>query len=472
MVFNSLTFLVFFAAVLLFYQAPLPWSLRKAGLLVASYIFYAAWNPPFVLLLLVTAIADFYLARLVHRTETPWLRRLVLIVSLTFSLGLLGVFKYGNFLLETFQALAAEVGILYEPPAFSIILPLGISFYTFETISYLVDVYRRRLTPTSSFVDYALFLTFFPHLVAGPIVRAADFLPQCATPRRASVPQFSWGLCLLIVGLFEKVILADSVMAPVADSVFDAVGRAGWVDAWIGTMAFSGQIFFDFAGYSICGIGVALCLGFVLNDNFHSPYAAIGFSDFWRRWHMSLSSWLRDYLYIPLGGSRVGPLRTEVNLMITMLLGGLWHGAAWRFVAWGGLQGSYLVAERHAKRWSEGRAARWPALPGWLLALGTFTVISVTWIFFRAPDFATSAELIRRLVTPVPVRELIGRVDLLLVVATLVVTLAFQWQLRDSSLEHLVDRMPWWARAVALAILIVAIVLAPGEDRAFIYFQF
>jgi D-alanyl-lipoteichoic acid acyltransferase DltB (MBOAT superfamily) len=323
MVFNSYIFLIFFAVVWGLHQLPFPWAVKKFNLLVASYVFYAAWSPPFVLLLILSAVVDFFLARWMGRIDAPSGRRLLLGASLAVNLGLLGYFKYGSFLLENFVRAAALLGIHYQPPAGDIILPLGISFYTFETISYLMDVYRRRIKPWGSFLDYALFLTFFPHLVAGPIVRAADFLPQCVTPRRATDRQIGWGLCLLVLGLFEKVVLADGLLAPVVDKVYNATAAAHFGDAWAGTLAFSGQIFFDFAGYTTCAIGVALCFGFVLNDNFHFPYAAVGFSDFWRRWHMSLSGWLRDYLHIPLGGNRKGLARTNVNLMLTMLLGGL-----------------------------------------------------------------------------------------------------------------------------------------------------
>ena len=283
-------------------------------------------------------MVDFVLDRVEHPTG----RRAVLIASLTLNLGLLAFFKYGVFVAENVAALLGMVGMRYRPAFPDIILPLGISFYTFETISYLVDVYRRKIRAWDSFLDYALFLTFFPHLVAGPIVRADDFLPQCRTPRRASAGQLGWGLALLTIGLFEKMFLADLILLPTVDLVFGAADQAGFVDAWIGTLAFAGQILFDFSGYSTCAIGVALCLGFVLRDNFHFPYATVGFSDFWRRWHISLSTWLRDYLYIPLGGNRRGPARTKVNLMITMLLGssgtgprgGSWPGAACTGSSW------------------------------------------------------------------------------------------------------------------------------------------
>jgi alginate O-acetyltransferase complex protein AlgI len=259
------------------------------------------------------------------------------------------------------------------------VLPVGISFYTFQSIAYSLDIYLRRAEPTRSLLDFALFVTFFPHLVAGPIVRPTLLIPQFEQPRRASREQLIWGLWLMTFGLFEKVVLADGFLAPAADATYRSTRDLTLLDAWTGALAFSGQIFFDFAGYSLTAIGAACALGFTLNDNFHCPYAAMGFSDFWRRWHVSLSGWLRDYLYVPLGGNRRGRLRTYANLMITMLLGGLWHGASWTFVAWGALHGALLGVERWlcgdvGHRWRAeharhlcGRHHRLGLLQGWQL---------------------------------------------------------------------------------------------------------
>jgi D-alanyl-lipoteichoic acid acyltransferase DltB (MBOAT superfamily) len=472
LLFNSLTFLVFFAVVLAAYNLPLPWRLKKMLLLVASYVFYAAWNPPFVLLLILAAVVDFHLAKVVARWADPRGRQIVLWTSITLNLGLLAYFKYAGFVLDNFVRLLGQVGIQYQPPSFSIVLPLGISFYTFETISYLVDVYRGRLKPWSSFLDYALFLTFFPHLVAGPIVRAEDFLPQCASPRNVTRAQMGWGLSMMVLGLFEKVVLADAILAPVADQVFGATAAASFTDAWVGTLAFSGQIFFDFAGYSTCGIGAALCFGFVLKKNFNFPYAAVGFSDFWRRWHISLSTWLRDYLYIPLGGNRHGERRTCRNVMLTMLLGGLWHGASWRFVAWGGLHGSYLVAERFVKGiWPESAWARRRASQ-LLLALLTFGLVSLTWTFFRAETFQDAVRLLAYMCGPLSGTSLLSRVDAAIVLFVTAALFSIQWALRDGTIEFHAQRLSWWLRSVALAGMLLALVATPGDNRAFIYFQF
>jgi len=292
-----------------------------------------------VFLLWLSTVVDWFAARWMYNARTKVLRIVFLVLSLCVNLGLLGFFKYGNFLLDNFILCTDFLGIHFQPARPDIILPVGISFYTFQTLSYTLDIYRRKIRPWHSFLDYALYVTFFPQLVAGPIVRAVEFLPQCIRPRRANRSQLSWGLSLLVIGLFEKVVIADGFLAPIVEAVYDSPLKPNFISAWGATVAFAGQIFCDFAGYSTCAIGVAMCLGFSLPDNFRFPYAAVGFSDFWRRWHISLSTWLRDNLYIPLGGNLGGQVRTYANLMITMLIGGLWHGASWTFVVWGGFTG-------------------------------------------------------------------------------------------------------------------------------------
>ncbi|MBC7587435.1 MAG: MBOAT family protein, partial [Chitinophagaceae bacterium] len=353
MVFNSYTFIAFFIVMLVLHNLPFSWKTKKVNLLLASYVFYAAWNPPFILLLWLSTVVDFFVGRALYTQENKHKRKLLLVLSLIGNLGMLCFFKYGTFLLENFTHLINLFGVDFHPAKPNIILPAGISFYTFTTLCYTIDMYKRKSEPVKSMLDFSLFVTFFPHLVAGPIVRPPQLVPQFETPRNASQQQLVNGLLLLSLGLFMKVVLADSMLAASADAVFTARSPLHTLDAWMGVLAFSAQIFFDFAGYSTCAIGVASCLGFVLPENFLYPYAAIGFSDFWRRWHITLSAWLRDYLYIPLGGNRNGTVRTYVNIMITMLLGGLWHGANWTFVVWGALHGFYLWIEKIIQNFSK-----------------------------------------------------------------------------------------------------------------------
>src|SRR5678815_3735682 len=394
MLFNSLTFVVFFVVVVSIYWMMNSWRGRKNLLLIASYIFCGAWNPPFAALLFATTALDFYLGRKMGRVQTPAERKVWLVISVAVNLSMLGFFKYGNFLLQNFEWVLARGGIQYKPPHLDVFLPIGISFYTFHSLSYTLDIYRGVLQPTRSLRDFVLAVSFFPQLVAGPIVRAGDFLPQLETPPKPQQGRFFWGLLLMTLGLFEKVVLADTLLAGSADTVFGYGGSLVLLDSWAGVMAFAGQIFFDFAGYSICAIGAALCLGFHLKDNFRFPYAAVGFSDFWRRWHISLSTFLRDYLYIPIGGNRGGAARAMINLMIVMFIGGLWHGAAWTFVVWGLLHGSYLVVERvvrgmfEHKQWANNLGTRL------LAGFATYGAVCIAWVFFRASDFTVATRML------------------------------------------------------------------------------
>jgi len=471
--FNSLTFVVFFVLVLALHNAPLSWTTKKTNLLIASYLFYAAWNPPFVILLWISTVIDWHVAKKLFTEQVRHRRKLLLAISVVVNLGLLGYFKYGGFLLDNFVSLAAAAGIDYQPPDWHIILPVGISFYTFQTMAYSLDVYLKRAEPSKSFLDFALFVTFFPQLVAGPIVRPTHLLPQFATPRVATPKQLYWGLALMTIGMFQKIVVADGLLAPAADAVFGAEEMLHPIDAWLGTLAFSGQIFSDFAGYSTTAIGVALTLGFGLPDNFRFPYAAIGFSDFWRRWHISLSSWLRDYLYVPLGGNRKGNLRTYANLMTTMLLGGLWHGASWTFVVWGGLHGLYLAAERWLKA-RLGHNPMWGRLPAQImLAVFTYFLINITWVFFRAADFPTAWRMIVTMLTFVTDGEKVLRTAHVVEVAiTIGVMLVIHWRMRERKLEEVVSRLPVWLTGIIWGAMITLIIITQGGSDAFIYFQF
>ena len=482
MLFNSLTFVVFFAVVLVAHNLPLAWKTKKVNLLLASYIFYAAWSPPFVILLWISTAVDWYAARQIQSTEQLGRRRAYMALSMLANLGMLGFFKYGGFLMDNFVALAGAAGVHYQAPGWDIVLPVGISFYTFQTMSYTLDVYHRRSTPSPSFVDFALYVTFFPQLVAGPIVRATDLIPQFREERKPTGPELSWGLGLMSWGMFQKIVLADTLLAGAADTVFGTAaapplwmmaGSVHWLDAWLGAMAFGGQIFCDFAGYSTTAIGAALCLGFHVPENFRFPYAAVGFSDFWRRWHISLSTWLRDYLYIPLGGNRLGPVRTYVNLMVTMLLGGLWHGASWTFVIWGGMHGLYLGLERVLKGLF-GQAA-WVRRESVqvLLALGTFLLVTLTWIFFRAQIPPVAIGLLKAALFIEPQGMMVlTTLEIVKVAVVMSGILISHWVLRNESIEQIMSRVPWWLGGVVWAGMVFVTMVAQGGGSAFIYFQF
>jgi len=473
MQFNSLTFVVFFAAVVSLYYALSSWTARKSVLVAASYLFYAAWNPLYIVLLWVSTIADWYIARRISLARSATRKKLLLATSLTINLGMLGYFKYGDFLLENSIMLLARLGIDFVPPELSIVLPVGISFYTFQTLSYTLDVYRDRMRADARFLDFALFVSFFPQLVAGPIVRARYFLPQCIENKSFSFAAAGWGISLMIFGLFAKVVLADSILAPVADAVFAEPGAVGTFEAWLGVFAFSGQIFFDFSGYSTCAIGAAMCLGFSLPDNFRYPYAAIGFSDFWRRWHISLSQWLRDYLYISLGGNRLGRFRTFVNLVVTMFLGGLWHGASWMFVIWGLLHGFYLVAEHAVASIAAGRVQLKSPLARFLVGLLTFVIVSATWVFFRSQDMATAITMLTTMFSITETISLVFAEQLPALAIVVGGLLAWHWLNRDSSLEEFIAKQPSWLRILVIAAALLGIIYNDaGAEHAFIYFQF
>lgn len=470
MLFNSISFFIFFAMILSIYYLPFFWRGKKAVLLVASYAFYAAWNPPFVLLLWISTIIDWKVAARIAALgdSEQKKRKLLLLLSLAVNLGFLGYFKYGTFLLDNFLQLTRLVGWNFQPEPLSIILPVGISFYTFQSMSYSIDVYYRRIKPSDNFLDFALYVSFFPQLVAGPIVRSEEFLPQCQQEKRPGGDEFGWGAFLLTYGLFQKVILADRILAPIVESVFSSQVVHNLPNDWTGIMAFSMQIYFDFNGYTNCAIGVALMLGFYLPRNFHFPYAAIGFSNFWQRWHISLSSWLRDYLYIPLGGNRNGMVRTNINLLITMLLGGLWHGASWNFIIWGGLHGFYLIVER----FFTARKIHFP-LPARIKAGLVFIIISLTWVFFRSHDFHTSMEILQGLFSLDRVGKNLKPFQYLGVSLMAFLLFLRHWKYRDSELKNIfvqkrkVSLITGW-----LLMAIILLYVRLGGGNAFIYFQF
>ena len=399
MVFNSLHFVWFFLVVYAAYRL-LPHRAQNWLLLAASYYFYAAWDWRFLSLLLASTIVDYSCALAIARSDSRRRRRTILILSLSFNLAMLGFFKYFNFFAENLHVVFGAVGWQLDFVTVRVLLPIGISFYTFMTMSYVIDVYRREIPPTRDLLDFAVFIAFFPHLVAGPILRAAKLLPQIDSPRRITGVQTREGLWLVAWGYLQKVFLADN-LAPLANAVFEPGAQPAGVDVLLGTYAFAFQIYGDFAGYSNIARGTSKLMGIELIENFRFPYFVRTPQEFWRHWHISLSTWLRDYLYIPLGGNRGAAWRTRVNLFVTMVLGGLWHGAAWTFIIWGVYQGLLLIVYREAPRLRFAR--EWLLGPSpFARALGWAVMFHLTcfgWLIFRARSAEQIGVLTSRLVT-------------------------------------------------------------------------
>jgi len=481
MLFNSLVFLAFFLLVLAIYHlAPLPWRGRKLLLLLASWAFYATWSPRFLVLLVGTTWLDFHLARWIHRARQEEIAagradprggraRALLVASLASNLGLLAFFKYGRFFWES----GASVLPLGPPPSFlSVAVPLGISFYTFHSISYVIDTYRGIRPPTDSFGDFALYVAFFPQLVAGPITRWGFFGPQLAEPPIVHFPKVDAALSLLAVGFVKKVLLADP-LGGFVDTVYAAPASAAWVECVIAFYAYAFQIYFDFSGYTDIAMGLAALLGFRLPENFRHPYHAENPSEFWRRWHMSLSTWLRDYLYVPLGGNRRGTARTYGNLFVTMVLGGLWHGAAWTFVLWGAFHGAWLALHRALSGVDWWRPARReaggaPRTPAWLRRVVTFHLVCLAWVPFRAGTLETARAVLagmasgRGIVSPLPFGTL-----LILLVGVATHAFALRWDAHRAW-----ERVPRILQGIAYGIVIFLVGLASTRSERFIYFQF
>jgi alginate O-acetyltransferase complex protein AlgI len=388
MVFTSLIFVKFFIAVLVVLAICRSRVQRQLVILLASIFFYGYWNPWYLFLLATPSVIDYVCASRMGATEDPKQRKFWLMFSIVSNLGLLGYFKYANFFVENFARMMGR-----DVPVFKILLPVGISFYTFKTMSYTIDVYRRHIEPCKSWWKYAMFVTYFPELVAGPIVRASVFLPQMTRSLRPSWARAYVGLQLVALGFSKKLLVADR-LAKFVDPVFAAPALYSSSTVWAAVIAYSLQIYCDFSGYSDIAIGVSGIIGFDLPENFNMPYASTSITEFWRRWHMTLSQWLRDYLYIPLGGNRKGKMRTYVNLTVTMLLGGLWHGASWTFVAWGALHGLALAVH---KLWSEKAGERGWKLPGVLSWAITYIYVCFCWVLFRAASFHTAMVMVRKM---------------------------------------------------------------------------
>jgi D-alanyl-lipoteichoic acid acyltransferase DltB (MBOAT superfamily) len=471
--FNSLQYALFLPAVLAVY-----WRLSHRGqnllLLLASYAFYAMWNWRFVGLMMLSTVTDYTVGRALARTDDERRRKLLFGTSLLINLGVLGFFKYYDFFVDEATRVLSNFGLRLDPPLLHVLLPVGISFYTFHGISYTFDVFRRHIEPARSLVTFAVFVAFFPQLVAGPIGRAHLQLPQFEQPRRRPDREgVASGLYLILLGLVKKVAIADA-LAPFANNAFSNPAEHGWVALMIGVYAFALQIYADFSGYSDMARGSARLLGIELPINFEQPYLSRNITEFWRRWHISLSTWLRDYLYVPLGGNRDGRRRMYRNLLLTMLIGGLWHGAALTFVIWGGIHGLLLVGHR-VWRQARGGRARTEHDPVtradvWLV-LGTFHVTCLAWVFFRAPTFGAAISFLSRIARLQP-----GPVD-----ANAVLTLLFAVGVLgviDVSQRRAFDHeviLQWApvARGLAFGLaLLLVLVYSGGTPVPFIYFQF
>ena len=465
MLFPTIEFAIFFPVVL-----ALSWLLMgrpplwKPFIVAASYVFYAAADPRFCILLAAITVGNQIAARLIHGSGDARRAGRICGVAVALNLLTLGVFKYYGFFVADVGDVLDSVALGMPLPLLTIALPIGVSFFTFQAITYVVDVKRGDAEP-ASLIDAAIYLSFFPHLVAGPIVRASEFLPQLKLPRDPRRVAVGAGLTLIGLGLLKKVLVADTLAREIVDPVFGVPEAYFAPDAILATFAYATQIYCDFSGYTDIAIGLALLMGFIFPQNFNSPYRATGFRDFWRRWHMTLSRFLRDYLYIPLGGSRGSRLFTYRNLMITMVLGGLWHGAAWTFVLWGAFHGAMLVTE-HAL---DGRIGR--RTPVWLRWAGTFLAVCFAWILFRSPDLDLFWTFLERLVDPGP-----ATLWTVPVVAMVVAVIGIQL-LPPRPLERLqlrIERLQPLALALALAIVILVVgATVPSQGvPPFIYFQF
>jgi alginate O-acetyltransferase complex protein AlgI len=472
--FNTLAYAKFFGIVFL-----ISWllvrhrKLRLVFLLLASYVFYAHWDWRFLPLIWASSTADWLLGNAIAGAHDPRRKRQWLVLTVAMNLGVLAVFKYFNFGIDTARALLQSLGAHPPEIALRIALPIGISFFTFESMSYVIDVYRGHIQPQKSYLEYLTFVAFFPHLVAGPIVRPRDLLPQLAGPARWSSVEGGEALFLIATGLLKKVAIGDYLALNLVDRVFDAPMHYSALECYAAVVGYALQIYCDFSGYTDIAIGSALLLGVRFPLNFDAPYKAVNVADFWRRWHISLSTWLRDYLYIPLGGNRKGSGRTYANLMTTMLLGGLWHGASWTFVVWGGLHGAALAVTRAYENWRtrRGRSSRSAPALRIVMIFFTFHFVCATWIFFRAETFQKAWLMFTQLASGTTFHPNLHAS----VLAVLAIGLATHWapeRWYKAARDGFV-RMP--APAQGLALFCAAFGLsrvASAETVPFVYFQF
>lgn len=469
MLFSSGTFWVLFLVFIPVYSLLKRRLWQMIVFVVAfSFYFYYKSSGVFVVLLFATSLFDWLLSRLLVRLKSVTARKLCVACSLIASLGILGYFKYANFFMWNISAM---VGANFQP--LDLILPVGISFYTFQSISYIVDVYKGRVAPTRTWLEYAFFLSFFPALVAGPIVRADYFLPQIRENRHATRDEVYMGFWLIILGVVKKAIIADYI-AQYNDLIFQSPTGYSGFETVMGIIGYTMQIYCDFSGYSDMAIGIALIMGFRLAQNFNFPYKSQNLTDFWRRWHISLSTWLRDYIYIPLGGNRKGTRRTYINNFATMLIGGLWHGAAWKFVFWGAMHGAGLAVHKASKPWLDRLGSSWPVKAlSWFV---TMTVVALLWVFFRADSWTDSWLIIKNAFTDFSLDYALpfasARMLWLIMMLVIIVAHALPTNFWGKAAAAFV-KSPWIIKLLIFIVVVQLVIELRGEDVApFIYFQF
>ncbi len=473
MIFNSGLFLFLFLGFSLIYVLlQKKMTARLLFVTLFSYYFYYKSSGIYFFLLGIVTVSDFFLARRMERTETQWKRRMLVAASLCINLGLLCYFKYTNFF---YEMLAPLWNGTFRP--LDIFLPVGISFFTFQSLSYTLDVYRKNLKPLSCLLDYAFYVSFFPQLVAGPIVRARDFISQIRQPLFVSSEMFGRGLFFIVSGLFKKAVISDYISINFVERIFDNPGLYSGLENLFGVYGYALQIYCDFSGYSDMAIGLALLLGFRFPPNFNSPYKAESVTDFWHRWHISLSTWLRDYLYISLGGNRKGKIRTYINLMLTMLLGGLWHGASWNFIVWGGLHGVALAVHKFFRNLlGRPKTYRSSGIKRFFAVTFTFHFVCFCWIFFRNATFEASTVMIRQIFTafhPELFMQVVTgywQVFVLMMLGFVLHWCPDSWQ---NVCSRGMTRLPLVLQAVVVIGLIYLVIQVKSSDiQPFIYFQF
>ena len=476
MLFNDPKFFIFLIVVYLLYLVS-PRRFKNPFLLIVSYVFYSFWDWRFLLLLALSTFIDYYFGLKIHKASDAKTKKRYMWFGIFNNLVVLGFFKYYNFFVSSLAVLLSGLGIESNFTLLNIILPVGISFYTFHGMSYVIDIYKGKFTPTTNFINYSLFVAYFPLLVAGPIERASHLLPQIENIARKITRQHVFeGLVLIFWGYVKKVMISDNIGA-IADNAFANYQQLGSFDLITSLIIFSFQIYFDFSGYSDIGRGVSKLFGIELYINFNQPYLSQNISEFWKRWHISLSGWLQDYLYISLGGNRNGKFKTYRNIMITMLLGGLWHGPSWNFVIWGGLHGTYLIAHKflggnnHPGKFYEGTSSK--ILLNVLAIVLTYCLVLITWLPFRADSLQTTIGFISGIVNWTGGIE---STNLLYIVLLFASILAIDLPVYISGNHEYLLKYPKWIRYIILIVGIAGIVFTmvtnQGTIRPFIYFQF